>query len=83
MHNQKDLMNEGLSKAGKVVEGYPTGVDGIIASQEDIIKAKEEHEEQLMDIYKEESPMLSSIESHLASTFEDARSWKEGESEIQ
>tara|TARA_R100000479_G_scaffold132610_2_gene70282 strand:+ start:820 stop:3234 length:2415 start_codon:yes stop_codon:yes gene_type:complete len=83
MHNQKDLMNEGLSKAGKVVEGYPTGVSGIIASQEDIIKAKEEHEIELMNIYKEESPMLSSIEAHLAATFEDARSWKEGESDIQ
>lgn len=76
-------MNEGLSKSDKVVSGYPTGVNGLIANNEEIAKAKQEHEDALSNIYKEEVPMLSAIESHLAATFEDARSWKEGESDIQ
>jgi hypothetical protein len=83
MAHDKEHMEEGLSKNGQPIDGYPKGVNSIFASNADIEKAKEELQQQEDDIEKANMPQMSAIESHLAALFEDARMWKEGESNIQ
>ena len=84
MHDDKKHMKEGLELNGKPIPGYPTGIDGLIATREEIVKAQDEMEEALENVQAAaEVPELSQLESFLSSFFEDARKWKEDETDIQ
>ena len=83
MHDDKKNMNEGLELNGKPIPGYPTGVEGLFASNEDIQKARDEMEEEMTHVEQAHSPELSRLESFLSGFFEDARKWKEDETDTQ
>lgn len=79
-HNKENMM-KGLELAGKPIPGMPD--NPFVASNEEIEAAKEEMEEQIDIIDQVHDPVLSELESHLANMFEDARQWKEDETDIQ
>ena len=79
-HNKENMM-KGLELAGKPIPGMPD--NPFVASNEEIEAAKEEMEQEIDFIYQVHHPILSELESHLANMFEDARQWKEDETDIQ
>ena len=81
MAHDKDNMNEGLKRSTKKIAGMPD--NSFIASNKDIETAKEEMMDELEAISKLEYPEFSSMESKLAAIFEDARKWKEDETDVQ
>ena len=83
MADDKEKMRKGLELNGKPIPGYPQGVNRLSASNAEIEEARQKMEEELAEVQAVSIPSLSKLESFLSAFFEDARRWKEDESDVQ